>query len=53
MPMEEALLRVLVERDPVSAAALSWIVTGAWPQQATQPLYDVAYSDERGPQLCF
>lgn len=51
--MEEALLRLLVERDPVPTPALSWIVTGAWPQQEAPPRYDVSYPDERGPQLFF
>ncbi|WP_155725261.1 hypothetical protein [Mycobacterium avium] len=51
--MEEALLRLLVECDPVPAAVLSWIVTGTWPLEARQLQFDVSYPAEDGPQIFF
>ncbi|GAB5000669.1 hypothetical protein [Mycobacterium avium] len=49
--MEEALLRLLVEHDPVPAAVLSWIVTGTWPREAMELRFDVAYPAEDGTQI--
>lgn len=48
--MEEALLRLLVERDPVAPEVLSWIVTGTWPQEHAHPRYDVSFPRLSGPQ---
>ncbi len=53
LQMEEALLRLLVECDPVPAAVLSWIVTGTWPLEARQLQFDVSYPAEDGPQIFF
>lgn len=53
LPVEEALLRLLVQHDPVPAAVLSWIVTGNWPLEPTQLRYDVTYPAEDGPQIFF
>lgn len=51
LEMEEALLQLLIERDPVPAAVLSWIVTGTWPAEAMQPQFDVSVLGENGPHL--
>ncbi|MCV7118140.1 hypothetical protein H7I93_13170 [Mycobacterium nebraskense] len=48
--MEEALLRLLVARDPIPPAVLSWIVTGTWPHELTQPRYDVSFPHLSSPQ---
>ncbi len=51
--VEEALLRLLIECDPVPVAVLSWTVTGTWPLEAMQLQFDVSYPAEDGPQLFF
>jgi hypothetical protein len=48
--MEQALLRLLVERDPVLPPVLSWIVTGTWPPEVTAARYDVSFLAQSGPQ---
>ncbi|MBI2692761.1 hypothetical protein [Mycobacterium nebraskense] len=48
--MEQAMLRLLMERDPVPLVVLSWIVTRAWPQEAMQPRCDVSFPTQSGPQ---
>jgi hypothetical protein len=44
------MLRLLVERDPVPLAVLSWIVTRTWPPEAMQPRSDVSFPTQSGPQ---
>jgi hypothetical protein len=41
--VEHALLRLLVEHDPVRLSLLHWIVTGTWPPEAMQPRFDVSF----------
>jgi len=47
--VKQALLQLLVERDPLPLSVLSWIVTGIWPPEAMQPRFEVSFPKQNGP----
>jgi len=49
LKVEQALLRLLAEDDPVPLSLLHWLVTGTWPPEAMQPCFDVSFPKQSGP----